>query len=64
MDVLKVIKEYAFVASPFPLILSLEDHLSIPQQQFVAKVVAAERRKKEERKIAPHSSRFASTAKH
>ena len=33
LQVVKVIAECAFVASPYPVILSLEDHCSIPQQE-------------------------------
>lgn len=32
-DVLEVIREYAFAVSPYPLILSIELHCGIPQQQ-------------------------------
>lgn len=36
MDVLKTIKEHAFVASDYPLILSIEDNCSLPQQRRMA----------------------------
>ncbi|ODN02952.1 1-phosphatidylinositol 4,5-bisphosphate phosphodiesterase gamma-1 [Orchesella cincta] len=36
VDVLKAIKEYAFAASDFPVILSLEDHCTLPQQRKMA----------------------------
>ncbi|KAJ3392147.1 hypothetical protein HDU92_008624 [Lobulomyces angularis] len=36
-DVIKVIKTYAFVASPYPVILSLETHCTIEQQKKMAK---------------------------
>ena len=35
-DVIKTINEYAFVASPYPLILSIELHCSKPQQLKMA----------------------------
>lgn len=35
-DVLKdAIKRYAFFTSPYPVILSIENHLSIPQQKVM-----------------------------
>ena len=37
MDVLKIIKDNAFVASEYPVILSIEQHCDIPQQRFMAK---------------------------
>lgn len=37
---LKSIKEYAFVASPYPVIITLEDHLTSDLQAKVAKVIA------------------------
>ncbi|KAF2355359.1 Phosphatidylinositol-specific phospholipase C X domain [Trinorchestia longiramus] len=38
-DVLKdAIKRYAFYASPYPVILSVENHLSIPQQKVMVKL--------------------------
>ncbi|XP_077301392.1 small wing phospholipase C gamma 1 [Arctopsyche grandis] len=36
MDVLRVIKEHAFVKSEYPLILSIEDNCSLPQQRKMA----------------------------
>lgn len=35
-ETLQVIKEHAWVASELPLILSLENHLSLPQQDLFA----------------------------
>lgn len=37
---LRSIKEYAFVASPYPVIITLEDHLTPDLQAKVAKVTA------------------------
>ena len=37
MDVIKKIKEHAFVSSEYPVILSIEDHCSLPQQRKMAK---------------------------
>lgn len=36
MDVIKVIKEHAFVTSEYPVILSIEDHCTLPQQRNMA----------------------------
>jgi phosphatidylinositol phospholipase C delta len=36
---LRSIKEYAFVASPYPVIITLEDHLPSDLQEKVAKMV-------------------------
>jgi phosphatidylinositol phospholipase C gamma-1 len=36
VDVLKAIKEYAFVQSEYPVILSIEDHCTLPQQRKMA----------------------------
>jgi phosphatidylinositol phospholipase C gamma-1 len=38
VDVVKTIKEHAFVRSEFPVILSLEDHCSLPQQRKMAQI--------------------------
>jgi hypothetical protein len=35
-DVVKCIKEHAFVTSEYPVILSIEDHCSLPQQRKMA----------------------------
>ena len=35
-DVVQTIAESAFVASPLPVILSIENHCSLPQQQKMA----------------------------
>jgi hypothetical protein len=40
MKCLTSIKEYAFVASPYPVIITLEDHLTSDLQAKVAKVIA------------------------
>ncbi|XP_046996756.1 1-phosphatidylinositol 4,5-bisphosphate phosphodiesterase gamma-1 [Schistocerca americana] len=39
LDVVKTIKEHAFVTSEYPLILSIEDNCSVPQQRKMAKVM-------------------------
>ncbi|KAI3694659.1 hypothetical protein L1987_77627 [Smallanthus sonchifolius] len=39
MECLKAIKEYAFVASPYPVIITLEDHLTSDLQAKVAQMV-------------------------
>ncbi|XP_070570893.1 1-phosphatidylinositol 4,5-bisphosphate phosphodiesterase delta-1-like [Ptychodera flava] len=36
-DVIEVINKYAFVASDYPVILSIENHCSVPQQAIMAK---------------------------
>merc|ERR1719319_1632190 len=36
LDVIKTIKEHAFVTSDYPVILSIEDHCSLPQQRKMA----------------------------
>ncbi|CAG0899970.1 unnamed protein product [Darwinula stevensoni] len=36
MDVLRIIKEHAFAVSDYPVILSIEDHCSLPQQRRMA----------------------------
>ena len=37
-DVVQTIAESAFVASPLPIILSIENHCSLPQQQKMATI--------------------------
>eukprot|EP00095_Tigriopus_kingsejongensis_P002053 maker-scaffold254_size236139-snap-gene-1.12 protein:Tk02053 transcript:maker-scaffold254_size236139-snap-gene-1.12-mRNA-1 annotation:"1-phosphatidylinositol -bisphosphate phosphodiesterase gamma-1" len=37
-DVVKTIKEHAFVTSQYPVILSIEDHCSLPQQRKMAHI--------------------------
>ncbi|KAL7978816.1 hypothetical protein Chor_013305 [Crotalus horridus] len=37
-DVVQAIKDYAFVASEYPVILSIEEHCSVEQQRHIAKV--------------------------
>jgi len=36
MDVVKTIREHAFVTSDYPVVLSIEDHCSLPQQRKMA----------------------------
>ena len=36
IDVLKTIKEHAFVTSQYPVILSIENHCTLPQQRYMA----------------------------
>lgn len=38
LDLLHAIKEYAFVASEFPLMLTIENHLPVPLQNLLAQV--------------------------
>lgn len=38
-DVVKAIKDYAFVASPYPVILSFENHCSPEQQGRMAEIL-------------------------
>lgn len=38
VDVLRAVKEGAFVASDFPVILVLENHLPLPLQELLAQV--------------------------
>ncbi|XP_071942577.1 1-phosphatidylinositol 4,5-bisphosphate phosphodiesterase delta-1-like isoform X2 [Antedon mediterranea] len=38
-DIVEVINKYAFVASQYPVILSLENHCSVPQQQVMANIM-------------------------
>ncbi|XP_014674887.1 PREDICTED: 1-phosphatidylinositol 4,5-bisphosphate phosphodiesterase gamma-1-like [Priapulus caudatus] len=37
VDVIRVIRDHAFVASEYPVILSIEDHCSLPQQRNMAR---------------------------
>ena len=36
LDVIKTINDHAFIASEYPVILSIEDHCSLPQQRKMA----------------------------
>ena len=36
-DVLRAIKEHAFAVTDFPLILSIEEHCDLSQQEFMAR---------------------------
>jgi hypothetical protein len=38
VDLLKAIKEHAFVASEYPVVLTIENHLPIPLQKLLAQV--------------------------
>ena len=38
-DVCKAIPKYAFIASPFPIILSAEIHCSVSQQDLIAEIM-------------------------
>jgi phosphatidylinositol phospholipase C delta len=38
-EVCLAIKRYAFVASPYPIIISAEVHCSLPQQDLMAKIM-------------------------
>lgn len=38
LDVVKAIKEHAFTTSSYPVILSIEDHCTLPQQRKMAKI--------------------------
>jgi len=37
-DTIQAIRKYAFMASPYPVILSFENHCSVTQQKVIAKV--------------------------
>ena len=38
-DIIKVVKDYAFVKNPYPVILSLENHCSKKQQDRMAQIM-------------------------
>ena len=38
LDVIKAVKEHAFIASDYPVILSIEQHCDISQQEVMAKM--------------------------
>ena len=45
-QVLKAINRFAFVKSPYPVVLSIENHLSIEQQQVMVSMMVAVFKKK------------------
>ena len=64
-DVLKTIKEHAFISSVYPVILSIEDHCSLPQQKVMARefkeIFGGKKRERERalsEKVATLKSRF------
>lgn len=38
-DVIETVKKYSFEVSPYPVVLSLENHCSLPQQQRMAQIL-------------------------
>jgi hypothetical protein len=41
-DVVRTVARYAFMATPYPLVLSIENHCSLPQQRYMAEVFQKE----------------------
>ena len=73
IDVVKTIKEQAFVTSPYPVILSIEDHCSLAQQRQMAKIfedifgsmlLTAPIGENEKTMPSPHSLQFKIILKH
>ncbi|XP_028169476.1 1-phosphatidylinositol 4,5-bisphosphate phosphodiesterase gamma-1 [Ostrinia furnacalis] len=73
MDVLRTIKEHAFVTSDYPLVLSIEDNCSLPQQRkmalafkevFGSMLLVAPHDRNETRLPSPHDLRRKILLKH
>ena len=58
-DAIKAIHEYAFKASPYPVILSLENHCSLRQQVVMAQVTALHPTERPPRSVDAHPRRAA-----
>ncbi|KAJ8929429.1 hypothetical protein NQ314_017878 [Rhamnusium bicolor] len=65
MDVIKTIKEHAFTTSEYPVILSIEDNCSLPQQRKMATAMQFNQLKKGETELpSPYSLRRKILLKH